>query len=160
VSGGRGQRGHEGAGGPDTGPDAAGGAGAALPPKQEGALTALLAHPTVKRAAEACGVPERTIYRWLEEDEAFRRAYRRARRQAFAHAVSLAQQAAAMAVGALVRMLNDPACGHSAKVAAATNLLRFGRESIELDELVERVESLEAAARQQEQRGEGAPWRG
>lgn len=157
MSGGRGQRGHEGA---DAAAEAAGGAGAALPPKQEGALTALLAHPTVKRAAEACGVPERTIYRWLEEDEAFRRAYRRARRQAFAHAVSLAQQAAAMAVGALVRMLNDPACGHSAKVAAATNLLRFGRESIELDELVERVESLEAAARQQEQRGEGAPWRG
>lgn len=156
MSGGRGQRGHDAA----EGADPAGGAGAGLPPKQEGALTALLAQPTVKRAAEACGVPERTLYRWLEEDEAFRRAYRRARRQAFAHAVSLAQQAAAMAVGALVRMLNDPACGHSAKVAAATNLLRFGRESIELDELVERVESLEAAARQQEQRGEGAPWRG
>jgi hypothetical protein len=140
-------------------PDASAAEGG-LTAKQEAALTALLNHPTIKRAAEACGVPERTIYRWLDECPAFARAYRRARRQAFGHAISLAQQGAAMAVGTLIRLLNDPACGNSAKVAAATNLLRFGREGIELDELVERIEALEAAGREQQQdETEGASWR-
>ncbi len=37
-------------------------------------------------------------------------------------------------------------------MAAATALLKFSRESIELDDVVERVEALEQAAKQQENR--------
>jgi hypothetical protein len=143
----------------DVGLDGAGAAAAddrALTPKQEAALAALLNQPTIKRASDTCGVPERTIYRWLERDAAFARAYRRARRQAFGHAVSLAQQCAAHAVGALIKLVNDPACGNSAKVAAATNILKFAREGIELDELVERIESLEAASKEQQQQANDA----
>ncbi len=38
----------------------------------------------------------------------------------------------------------------SSKVAAATAILRFGREGIELDDLAARVEALEQAAPQRE----------
>ena len=140
----------------------AGDAADGLTPKQHAAVAALLGQPSVKRAADACGVPERTLYRWLGEDPAFAAAYRSARRQAFGHAVSLAQQYAALAVNALVKMLGDPACGNSAKVAAATNLLKFARESIELDELVGRIETLESAGRDGQKQQEGGPkrWRG
>lgn len=40
--------------------------------------------------------------------------------------------------------MTDASSPHSSRVSAANNLLKFGRESIELDELVGRVESLEA----------------
>ena len=50
-----------------------------LDPKQEIALTALMNDPNIKRAAEAAGVGERTLHRWLDEP-AFIAAFRRARR--------------------------------------------------------------------------------
>ena len=44
----------------------------------------------------------------------------------------------------LARVMADPNAPHTAKVSAATAMLRFGRESIELDDLAARVEALEA----------------
>jgi len=69
----------------------------------------------------------------------------RARREAFGHAVGLTQRYPPVAVATLVRVMNDPAAGASAKVAAAGLLLRFGREGIELDDLAERLEQAAAA---------------
>jgi hypothetical protein len=39
--------------------------------KQEKALTALLSQPTVAIAAAEVKVGQRTLYRWLAEDDAF-----------------------------------------------------------------------------------------
>ena len=44
---------------------------------------------------------------------------------------------------ALAKMLSDTSAPHAAKVSAATALLRFGREGIELDDVAARVEELE-----------------
>ena len=41
------------------------------------------------------------------------------------------------------KVLSDPAAPHAAKVSAATAVLRFGREGIELDDVAARVEELE-----------------
>lgn len=130
-----------------------------LTPRQEGAIAALLAQPTVEKAAAACGVGERTLYRWLR-DQAFSAAYRRARREQFAHAVSLAQRYAPASVNGLARIAADPSASHSARVAAHVAVLRFARESIELDELVGRIEALETAARQREAEEREGRWRG
>lgn len=117
-----------------------------LTPKQELAVAALLNEPTVARAAVAVGVNDRTLYRWLEEP-AFRRAYRSARREAFGHAVSLAQRYAPLAVQTLTRICADEKAAAATRVAAAVALLKVTRESIELDDLAERVEALEAASK-------------
>ncbi len=50
----------------------------------------------------------------------------------------------------------DDGAPSSSKVAAATTILRFGREGIELDDLAARVEALESAAPQREK---SARWR-
>jgi len=42
-----------------------------LSPKQSLAITALLTYPTIRKAASEAGVAERTIYTWLETNEAF-----------------------------------------------------------------------------------------
>ena len=122
-----------------------------LRPEQEQGIAALLREPTVQKAAEAIGVDESTVYRWLREP-AFTQMYRDARREAFRHAISLTQKYAPHAVQTLMKVASDPAASHSAKVAAATALLKFSRESIELDDVVERVEALEQAATEQENR--------
>lgn len=105
-----------------------------------------LNHPTVRAAAEAAGVAERTIYRWFEEP-AFAEAYRKARRRAFAQAIALTNKYAPLAVQNLAKIANDPGAPHAARVSASSAILKFSRESIELDDLAERVAQLEAAAR-------------
>ncbi len=113
-----------------------------LTPRQQRALMALLAEPTIARAAEASGVGERSLRRWLAEP-AFSRAFRAARREAFGHAISLTQKYAPTAVATLTKVMTDPAATWSARVSAATSLLRFGRDAVELDDLEARLTDLE-----------------
>lgn len=114
--------------------------------KQEQAILALLAEPTVARAAKVAKVGVRTLHRWLRE-EAFGKAYRLARRESFAQAVSLTQRYAALAVQTLAKVMNDESAPVASRVAAATSMLKFARDSIELDDLADRVEALERSAK-------------
>ena len=114
-----------------------------LDPKREDAIVALLNHTSVRDAAKALGIHEKTLYRWLGEP-AFAAAYRKARRLAFAQAISLSQRYTPMAVQTLAKISTDQSAPHAARVSASTALLKFSRESIELDDLAERVEALEA----------------
>ena len=116
-----------------------------LTPKQDQAIIALLNEPTIAKAATALGVSERTLHRWLE-DETFHRAFRKARREAFAQAIAVTQRYTPMAVHTLAKVMTDTSVQASARVSAATNLLRFGREALELDDLAARIEALEQEA--------------
>lgn len=118
----------------------------ALTAKQEKAILCLLHEPTVNKAAVTAGVGERSLYRWLDEPE-FAAAYRKARRQAFSQAIAMTQRYAPMAVQILAKVASDPSASMSARVSAAVALLKYGRESIELDDLAARVEQLEGEQR-------------
>jgi hypothetical protein len=118
----------------------------ALTRKQERALLALLREPTIAKAAGVCDTSERTMHRWLN-DELFSRVYRKARREAFGQAIGLTQHYAPLAVNTLATLMADKSTPAHARVTAATTLLKFGREGIELDDLAARVEALEEAAR-------------
>lgn len=119
----------------------------ALTAKQESAILALLNEPTIAKAAAAAGVGERSLYRWLDEPE-FAAAYRKARRQAFSQAIALTQRYAPMAVQVLAKVASDASATTAARVSAATAILKYGREGIELDDLAARVEQLESEHRQ------------
>lgn len=113
-----------------------------LNPKQERAIIALLREPTLPQAAEAAGVHEKTVYRWLTEPR-FSSVYRRTRREAFGQAIALTQKYAPMAVQTLAKIMLDSSAPAHARVTAAASLLRFGREGIELEDLTARVDALE-----------------
>ncbi|HLP84860.1 MAG TPA: hypothetical protein VK157_10975 [Phycisphaerales bacterium] len=113
-----------------------------LTPKQEAAILALMSEATVTRAAETVGVDARSIYRWLE-DPTFAAAFRRTRREAFAQAMATTQKYAGLAVHSLAKVMSDANANPQARVAAATALLKFSREALEIDSLVERIEQLE-----------------
>jgi hypothetical protein len=76
------------------------GHGEKLSRTQERAIAALLAQPTIVKAASAAGVGERTLRRWLK-DTGFRIAYDTARREIVDHAVARLQATAGEAVDTL-----------------------------------------------------------
>lgn len=113
-----------------------------LTKKQEKAVVALLAAPTVQAAAEAAGVSERTLWRWLQQPE-FKEAYRQARREAVSHAIGRLQQATTRAVETLEEVMGNPEAKESARVSAAKTVLDAALKALELEDLEARVEELE-----------------
>jgi len=116
---------------------------------QQRAILALLVEPSVAAAAVKAKVGERTLHRWMRLEH-FTQEYRFARREAFCQAIALTQRSSAAAVAILLRIMHDPKATWSARVSAATNVLKFARESIELDDLSARIERLEMAMREDE----------
>jgi hypothetical protein len=114
-----------------------------LTAKQEEGIIALLSHPTVRKAAEHLGVDEKTVHRWLDQP-GFCAAYRKARRDAFAQAMSASQRYAPTALKALADIVADEAKPCAARVSAASAILKFSRESLELDDLAARLDAVEA----------------
>jgi hypothetical protein len=109
--------------------------------QEDAAITALLSEPTIAEVAAKTGIGERTLLRWLAEPE-FKARYRAARRSVVETAISRLQQAATEAVDALTRNL---ACGVPAvEVGAAKAVLDQAIKAVELIDLAERVERLEA----------------
>jgi hypothetical protein len=110
--------------------------------KQEQAIAALLSEPTIAMAATKVGISEPTLGRWLA-DPSFKARYRDARRDVVEAAIGRLQHAAAAAVDALTRNLT---CGIPAvEVGAAKSVLDQAIRAVELIDLAERVEALEAA---------------
>lgn len=129
-----------------SGHDGGGDGFAGLTPRQGQAVEALLREPTLKRAAAAAGVGARTLRRWMAEEAAFRAALLAAKREAFGQAVALSQRYAPVAVATLVKVMQDDKVPANARITAAAMLLRFGRDGVELDDLLERVAMLERSA--------------
>jgi hypothetical protein len=117
------------------------GHGEKLSRKQDAAVAALLSCPTVKKAAERAGIHYRTLKGWLQLP-GFQRAYRDAKRRVVEQGLTLLQRTATRAAATLKRNLT---CGNPAvEVRAALGVLDQAQKGIEMDELVARIEALEA----------------
>ena len=73
--------------------------------KEEQAILALLARPTIGEAASAVGIGEVSLRRWLQRPD-FRDRYREARQRVVEGAIASLQQATGDAVAALRRNLD------------------------------------------------------
>jgi hypothetical protein len=117
------------------------GHGAKLPRKQEAAIAALLSSPTVKKAAERAGVGERSLRRWMAEDQGFKDAYSEARRRFLQLSLGRLSRATAPAVSRLIRLLRSE---DRVALAAATVIVNQATKGEMLDVLA-RLDVLEAA---------------
>jgi hypothetical protein len=109
--------------------------------RQERTILALLAEPSIEAAAKTAEVSDVTIWRWMKQPE-FKSRLRDARRAVVEGAIGRLQAAATEAVTALQRNLT---CGTpSVEVRAATAILDQAIKAVELFDVVERVEHLEA----------------
>ena len=113
--------------------------------KKEQAIANLLLKPTIAQAAEATGIAEVTLFRWLQ-DSAFAEAYRAARREAVSQAVSYLQGAAGEAVQTLREVMMDTEAPASSRVTAARAVLETSLKAVELQDLEDRIAALEEAA--------------
>jgi hypothetical protein len=115
-----------------------------LTPKREKAVPALLNHATMAEAAAAVGVCEVTMGRWLKQP-AFQDAYRTARREAVTLAMASIQAAAAEAVETLREVMGNAEAPAASRVTAARAVLESAMKAVALEDVIARVEALEAA---------------
>ena len=127
------------------------GHGEKLSRKQDQAVAALLSRPTIKAAAEATGVGEVTLWRWLQKEK-FQAAYRESRRQVVSHSVGLLQQASSDAVAALRTIVLDGDAPASSRVSAPRTVLEIAVKAVELESMTARVAALELKATEKEGR--------
>ena len=108
--------------------------------KQEQAITALLTEPTIEKAANAVGVGESTLRRWLQEP-GFRNTYRTARGELIERTLARLAQASGKAIATLERNLD---CGNPpTEVRAAATILRELIRTRELVDLSEQIQEQE-----------------
>jgi hypothetical protein len=117
------------------------GHGEKLTRKQEAAVAALLSEATHAKAAEKAGVSASTLGRWLRVPE-FLAAYREARRRIVEDAITRLQRLTARAAGALARSLK--AAKSADQIRAAKAVLDFALKGLEVADLVQAVEDLQA----------------
>ncbi len=109
--------------------------------KQEKVLIDLLNGSSITNSAKLNGVSETAIYKWLN-DETFKSEYRRLRREAVESSLSILQQTTTEAVETLRRNLH---CENPAvEVRTAQIILDTSIKAIELTDIAERLEKLEA----------------
>ena len=114
-----------------------------LTTRQEKAIGHLLAEPTIRKAAEAARVPERTLYTWLK-DANFAEAYRAARRDAVIHAAGRLQQFSAAAASVLLSIMAKETTPAHVRVNAASKVLDLAIKIVEIEDLAARVAIFEA----------------
>lgn len=113
-----------------------------LSANQEKAIAALLVTTSVSKAAKMAGLGERTIYRYLADDN-FRNELRRRQEQILAAAIASLTGLIEEAVATLKQVFADPKASQSTKVRAALGVLQELRRIKEFEELEERITKLE-----------------
>lgn len=121
-----------------------GGHGEKLTRKQEAAIAALLAEPTLERAADVTGVAESTLRRWLQRPD-FADRYREARQALVDNAVRDLQRACGEAARVLRDVATNPETPATARVAACKAILEQTYKGLEVFDLAERIAKLETS---------------
>src|SRR5579862_6630700 len=118
--------------------------------KQEQAIAALLSHPTIPAAAEACEVSDVTLWRWMQEP-GFKAVYSDARKQALESAIALLQKATGGAVATLINLMRSEDTPPAQRITACRSVLDFAFKGTELLDHEARLTALEERLMQQEQ---------
>lgn len=119
-----------------------GGHGAKLPHLREAAIAALIAEPSVEAAAQAAGVADSTLRRWLQDPD-FRRDYDAARRRTLDAALRELQAGMTAATRTLVAIMGDDAKPPAARVTAARAIIDAAFRGTELLDVLDRLDKME-----------------
>ena len=117
-----------------------------LTTRQVSALHALLTTNSIAQAADAAGLSERTVYRYMS-DTMFKAELRKIQGEAMAAAVSSLTGAAGDAVGALREIVGDGETNPGVRVRAAVAILNQRQRLIAHTELEERLSEIERRLR-------------
>ena len=93
-------------------------------------------------ASEVSGIPQATMFRWLQEPD-FRREYQQARGRVLELAIARIQKACGEAVQVLLTIMNDNTLSTSPRVSAAKAVLDMAIKGVEVEDLRSRIGALE-----------------
>jgi hypothetical protein len=110
--------------------------------RKERAVQSLLTQSTLTEAARASGVCERTLRRWLQNEE-FAERVRRERSASLESTVNLLRKSSGSAVEALQAVAGNKRSPAGARVSASRAILEFHYRGAELTDLMQRVAALE-----------------
>jgi len=110
-----------------------------MTPKKDKALVALLTYPTQKAAANAAGISDDTLRRYLRDPD-FQAEYRRARDNMISEATAGAQQALSPALSVLKEIVEDKNQSTTARIQAARALLEYGLRLTEITDILRDLE--------------------
>ncbi len=105
---------------------------------------------SVPAAAERVGIGRRTLERWMAAPQ-FDAEYRRRLDQAFRQATVRLQTRAAEAVERLAALMQAEEAPAHVQCTAATAILRFGRDAVEVDRVQARLDRLEQKVSENEE---------
>lgn len=111
-----------------------------LTARQRAAIVALMTHPTIVAAADACGVHESTLHRWLG-DATFCAELQAAQARAMDGVIRALATASAAAVDVLIDKMTDGMPGD--QIRAAALVLANAPKWRETGELERRIAALE-----------------
>lgn len=122
------------------------GHGAKHDARREEAILALLAEKSIHLAAERCGISERTLRRWLAEDEEFKAEYDAARRAIYKTGISRIQALTGKGVEALEELL-DAKKFPAVRLGAARTIVELGIHQHDTETIMRKLDEIEAAQR-------------
>lgn len=120
-----------------------------LTAQQRKAIAALLTAPTIAAAAKAAGVAERTLHRWLSDNEHFRAALDAAEGQVIGGVTRRLIGYADHALTVMVQIMADRSHSPAVRLRAAQGIIDSMLRLRELRNLEERLAKLEEAYAQQ-----------
>jgi hypothetical protein len=113
---------------------------------RERAVVALLSENTIGAAAERCGVDEKTLRRWMANDQAFNQDLAAARRTMFDTAMNRLQPLAAQAVETLADLMRE-GTPPSVRLAAARSVAELSIHRDDAETILRKLGEIEAQQR-------------
>jgi hypothetical protein len=113
---------------------------------REQAILALLSEPTLKQAAARCGIAERTLRRWVTDDQPFQAEYEAARHATFQAAISRIPALTVRAVEALADLLGE-ATQPAVRLGAARTVAEIGMHQYDGETILRKLDEIEASQR-------------
>lgn len=106
------------------------------------AIAALFSSKTLQEAAESLNINESTLFRWMQRP-AFKKAFLVAKQRAVSMAITQLQEATGDAVETLRDIMTDEEAPCNSRVTAAKSVLEMAFKGFEIEDLEERISSLE-----------------
>ena len=116
---------------------------------RERAILALLSEKTISKAAEKSGVNEKTLRRWLADDDAFKADYAAARQAAFEAGMSRVQALAGKAIETLDELLGEK--DHpNVRLGAARTVAELGIHQHDAETIMRKLDEIEEHQRRRQ----------
>ena len=109
---------------------------------RDAAITALIAYPTIRDAASACGISEKTLHAWLNEAD-FAKQVKQAQETITRETIGRVLFSVGTAIDTLEEIMKDRANNASPRVSAARAILDHSLRVYELQTVQERRDDLE-----------------